>query len=154
MAQPSLSRQIRDLEAEIGVQLLERTAKSVRLTDAGRAFLEEARAILKHADDAVLKVRFWPNRFPLSQSLRSPVSESYLSRDLFHHRVHIGEVPDLGELAVFEAIKSELRNGHPTTGRLNSLEGPPVGAGDREVPGNIVAVDNEVPYLPVPVGNA
>ena len=44
--------------------------------------------------------------------------------DLPHHRVHIGEVPDLGELAVFEAIKSELRNSHPTTGRLNSLEGP------------------------------
>src|SRR5262249_1194283 len=57
VAQPSLSRQIRDLEDEIGVQLLERTAKSVRLTDAGRAFLEEARAILKHADDAVLKAR-------------------------------------------------------------------------------------------------
>ena len=57
VAQPSLSRQIRDLEGEVGVQLLERTAKSVRLTDAGRAFLEEARAILKHADDAVLKAR-------------------------------------------------------------------------------------------------
>jgi len=57
VAQPSLSRQIRDLEDEVGVPLLERTAKSVRLTDAGRTFLEEARAILKHADDAVLKAR-------------------------------------------------------------------------------------------------
>src|SRR5262245_51922371 len=57
VAQPSLSRQIRDLEDEVGVQLLERTAKSVRLTDAGRAFLEEARAILKHADEAVVKAR-------------------------------------------------------------------------------------------------
>jgi DNA-binding transcriptional LysR family regulator len=57
VAQPSLSRQIRDLEDEVGVQLLERTAKSVRLTDAGRAFFEEARAILKHADEAVLKAR-------------------------------------------------------------------------------------------------
>src|SRR5450432_2504160 len=57
VSQPSLSRQIRDLEDEIGVQLLERTAKSVRLTDAGRAFLTEARAILKHTDDAVGKVR-------------------------------------------------------------------------------------------------
>ena len=57
VAQPSLSRQIRDLEDEVGVQLLERTAKSVRLTDAGRAFYEEARAILKHADEAVLKAR-------------------------------------------------------------------------------------------------
>jgi LysR family hca operon transcriptional activator len=52
VAQPSLSRQIRDLEDEVGVQLLERTAKSGRLTDAGRAFLEEARAILKHTDEA------------------------------------------------------------------------------------------------------
>src|SRR6476469_10762743 len=57
VAQPSLSRQIRDLEDEVGVQLLERTAKSVRLTDAGRAFFEEARAILKHVDEAVLKAR-------------------------------------------------------------------------------------------------
>ena len=57
VAQPSLSRQIRDLEDEVGVRLLERTAKSVRLTDAGRAFLDEARAILKHTNDAVLKAR-------------------------------------------------------------------------------------------------
>jgi LysR family transcriptional regulator, benzoate and cis,cis-muconate-responsive activator of ben and cat genes len=57
VSQPSLSRQIRDLEDELGAQLLERTAKSVRLTDAGRAFLDEARAILKHTDDAVGKVR-------------------------------------------------------------------------------------------------
>ena len=71
--------------------------------------------------------------------------------DLPHHRVHISEVPDLGELAAFEAIKSELRNSHPTTGRLNSLEGSPVGTGDREVQRDIVAVDNEVPCLPMPV---
>jgi len=57
VSQPPLSRQIRDLEDEVGVQLLERTAKSVRLTDAGRAFLEEARAILKHTDEAVQKAR-------------------------------------------------------------------------------------------------
>jgi DNA-binding transcriptional LysR family regulator len=57
VSQPSLSRQIRDLEDEIGVQLLVRTAKSVRLTDAGRAFLDEARGILKKADDAIGNVR-------------------------------------------------------------------------------------------------
>ena len=71
--------------------------------------------------------------------------------DLPHHRVHIGEVPNLRELAVFDAIKSELRNSHPTTGRLNSLEGPSVGTGDREVHRDIVAVDNDVSYFPTPV---
>jgi LysR family transcriptional regulator, benzoate and cis,cis-muconate-responsive activator of ben and cat genes len=57
VAQPSLSRQIRDLEDEVGVPLLERTAKSVRLTDAGRAFLDDARVILKQAEEAVLRAR-------------------------------------------------------------------------------------------------
>jgi DNA-binding transcriptional LysR family regulator len=64
VAQPSLSRQIRDLEDEVGVQLLERTAKSVRLTDAGRAFLDEARAILQNADEAVTKARAVANAEP------------------------------------------------------------------------------------------
>lgn len=53
MSQPPLSRQIRDLEGEIGVPLLERNAKSIRLTRAGRVFLEEARAVLWRADQAV-----------------------------------------------------------------------------------------------------
>jgi DNA-binding transcriptional LysR family regulator len=57
VAQPSLSRQIRDLEDEVGVPLLERTPRAVRLTDAGRAFLDGARAILKHTNEAVLKAR-------------------------------------------------------------------------------------------------
>jgi len=57
VSQPALSRQIRDLEDEVGVPLLERTAKSVRLTDTGRAFLDEARAILKQTNDAVEKAR-------------------------------------------------------------------------------------------------
>ncbi len=57
VSQPALSRQIRDLEDEIGFRLLERTAKSVRLTEAGRAFLNDARALLQHAEEAVTKAR-------------------------------------------------------------------------------------------------
>jgi len=57
VSQPALSRQIRDLENELGFPLLERSAKSVRLLDAGRAFLVEARAVLQRADDAVKAVR-------------------------------------------------------------------------------------------------
>ena len=62
VSQPSLSRQIRDLEDELGVRLLERTAKSVSLTEAGRAFLLEARVVLEHADEAVRKVRAIANQ--------------------------------------------------------------------------------------------
>jgi LysR family transcriptional regulator, hca operon transcriptional activator len=51
-AQPSLSRQIRDLEIEVGVQLLTRSARGVELTLAGRAFLEHARLALGHAEAA------------------------------------------------------------------------------------------------------
>jgi DNA-binding MarR family transcriptional regulator len=43
VSQPALSRQIRDLEDEIGFCLLERTAKSVRLTEAGRAFFRPSK---------------------------------------------------------------------------------------------------------------
>ena len=51
-AQPSLSRQIRDLEREVGVPLLLRTPRGVELTDAGAVFLDYARLALAQADAA------------------------------------------------------------------------------------------------------
>jgi LysR family transcriptional regulator, hca operon transcriptional activator len=51
-AQPSLSRQIRDLEYEVGAQLLTRSAKGVELTSAGRAFLDHARLALAQVEAA------------------------------------------------------------------------------------------------------
>jgi DNA-binding transcriptional LysR family regulator len=53
VSQPPVSRQIRDLENEIGVALFEHGAKSLRLTDAGRVFLDEAKAVLKRASESV-----------------------------------------------------------------------------------------------------
>ncbi len=57
VSQPALSRQIRDLEDELGFPLFERGAKSVRLTEAGKTFLAEARAVLQRADEAVASAR-------------------------------------------------------------------------------------------------
>lgn len=57
VSQPPLSRQIRDLEDELGVALFEHGAKAVRLTEAGRVFLNEACAVLRRADEAVNTVK-------------------------------------------------------------------------------------------------
>jgi LysR family transcriptional regulator, hca operon transcriptional activator len=51
-SQPSLSRQMRDLEQEVGVQLMTRSAQGIELTPAGKAFLEHARMTLLQADAA------------------------------------------------------------------------------------------------------
>jgi len=53
VAQPALSRQIRQLEDELGVKLLERNKRAVRLTEAGKAFWSEAIALLKQSEQAV-----------------------------------------------------------------------------------------------------
>ena len=57
VSQPGLSRQVRDLEDEIGFSLFERSAKSVRLTEAGKVFLIETRGVLQRAADAVDRAR-------------------------------------------------------------------------------------------------
>src|SRR5271169_5742354 len=56
-AQPSLSRQIRDLEYEVGVQLISRSVHGIELTAAGRAFLDYARLALAQVDAAVAAAR-------------------------------------------------------------------------------------------------
>lgn len=57
VAQPALSRQIRQLEEELGVALLTRSSRGAQLTDAGRAFLAEAHSLLSHSDQAMRAAR-------------------------------------------------------------------------------------------------
>src|SRR5580704_1607035 len=56
-SQPSLSRQIRDLESELGAQLLTRRARGIELTPAGRIFLDHARLVLSQVEAAAEAVR-------------------------------------------------------------------------------------------------
>jgi LysR family hca operon transcriptional activator len=56
-SQPSLSRQIRDLEYEAGVPLMSRSVHGIELTDAGRAFLDHARLALAQAETALAAAR-------------------------------------------------------------------------------------------------
>ena len=57
VAQPSLSRQIRRLEQQIGVRLFDRTPQRTRLTEAGEVFLPRARALLRSATQAIAQAR-------------------------------------------------------------------------------------------------
>jgi DNA-binding transcriptional LysR family regulator len=57
VAQPALSKQIRDLETEVGVALFQRLPRGVRLTTAGGAFLAHARDTLDHSVRAVASAR-------------------------------------------------------------------------------------------------
>jgi len=56
LAQPAVSRQVRRLEAQLGARLLDRTSRSVALTDEGRGFLDDARGLLAAADAAVRRL--------------------------------------------------------------------------------------------------
>ncbi|GAA2722818.1 MULTISPECIES: LysR substrate-binding domain-containing protein [Streptomyces] len=57
LAQPSLSRQIRRLEDQLGARLLDRTPQGTHLTEAGAAFLQHARTLLRSAAQAVAQTR-------------------------------------------------------------------------------------------------
>src|SRR5215204_4443011 len=57
LAQPSLTRQIQNLEEEIGVQLLNRSKKHVALTEEGTAFLMDARRVLTLAEESIQSVQ-------------------------------------------------------------------------------------------------
>ena len=57
VSQPPLSQQIKQLEAEVKVQLFDRTKRWVRLTSAGRLFLDHALLVLTQVDSAVLAAR-------------------------------------------------------------------------------------------------
>jgi DNA-binding transcriptional LysR family regulator len=85
VAQPAVSEQVRKLEVDLGVQLFERTHRSVSLTDAGTALLEEARRVLRQAEVA-------------RQAARSAEERATM-------RLRIGYLPDALPTAVPRALR-------------------------------------------------
>ena len=77
LAQPSLTRQIHNLEAEIGVHLLNRSKNQVTLTEEGRSFLVDARRILALATESVQAVQ------RLSRGETGQLNIAYLSNSDF-----------------------------------------------------------------------
>jgi len=115
LAQPALSAQIKSLEDELELRLLERTTRSVNLTHAGRVFLDEARAILSAAAQAEQRVKKAEHGLvgTLRVGVIAPAANAWLAGILrgFHqrfpgvqlslfdltspeqlHRLHIGEL--------------------------------------------------------------
>ena len=90
--QPSLSQQIKDLEQEVGMQLLMRTNRKVELTAEGQAFLKEARLSLEHAEKAMIDAR----------------QIAQLSKE----QLNIGFVP-VAEMKVFPYIMPNIRAQFP-----------------------------------------
>lgn len=111
MAQPPLSAQIRALEEELHVQLFERTTRSVRLTYAGRVFLEEARSVLSASAHAEQRAR--EAEHGLAGTLRvgvvAPVANAWLAGILRQFRQQFPGV----QLSLFDLTSTEqLRRLH------------------------------------------
>src|SRR5260370_4683508 len=84
VAQPAISRQIQDLEAEVGFKLFERLPRGVKLSAAGKLFLEDARRVLQELSEAAVRAsRVASGRTAASlSSLRSEEHTSELQSHL------------------------------------------------------------------------
>lgn len=113
VAQPALSRQIQDLEREIGFKLFDRLGRGVRISAAGRLFLEEARRILQQLNEATERAQRVARGqsgtlrvgFPENVSWRGAVPDSLrLFRDRYPDaELQLSPLPSLQQL---EAVRS------------------------------------------------
>src|ERR1700731_2953426 len=110
-SQPSLSRQIRDLEDQVGVELLSRSVHGVELTAAGKAFLDHARLALMQVDAAVDTARraAQPARktfaigFQTGHEMNWLAQAMHVLQDELHHievKVSSNYSPDLADALV------------------------------------------------------
>jgi DNA-binding transcriptional LysR family regulator len=107
LTQPALSRQVKALEEELGVELFTRGAHSVALTPAGRVLAEEGKKLLERAERVVKQVRAEADGAPLrigyAPSLAGPLLGLALERfSQLHPRVRV---------QLFDCSSAEMREG-------------------------------------------
>ena len=108
LSQPSLSRQVRDLEREIGERLFERDRRRVSLTPAGRALLREARGVLAGTAKAIQAARA-AGRGTLRIGSIGVLSASFLPGSLARFREQFPTVDiEVLELGVDEQVAALL----------------------------------------------
>lgn len=119
LTQPALSRQVKDLEDELGVPLFDRGTNSVTLTEAGEMFYEEARDLLARADQAIQRMRGKARsevlRVGYSPSLTAGIMPRALER--FQNTVRCARI-ELEDLTPREISEKAAR------GRLDLVIGP------------------------------
>jgi len=112
VAQPALSKQIRDLEREIEVKLLERSSHHVAMTAAGEIFLDRCRKILTESDDAVAAARraHRGETGMLAVGFIGSISHAILPKVLQAYRQKYPEVElNLSELGPAEQVEAILK---------------------------------------------
>src|SRR4029453_8197662 len=107
-AQPSLSRQIRDLECEVGVKLMSGSVHGIELTAAGRAFLDHARLALAQAETALAAARraAYPSKPMFALGFLTGKERDWLPGAM---RILRDELPNI-EVAVSSQYSPELAN--------------------------------------------
>jgi LysR family hca operon transcriptional activator len=146
-AQPSLSRQIRDLESELGTRLIIRGPRAMELTPAGRVFLDHARVILLQVDTATEATR------RAARSAKTPFIVGFLTGYEMEWLPKITEIlrDELQkiELTIHSASSPELMQGL-LNGKIDVAFLRP----DKETQGlAFKLVSNEVLYALLPAGH-
>lgn len=144
MAQPPLSTQIKALEQELQVRLFERTTRAVRLTHAGRVFLEQAQSVLETAARAEERVREAEHGLAgtLRVGLIAPVANAWLAGILRRFRQQFPAV----QLSLFDLTSTEqLRRLHAQELDVGLLR-PPIGLPELEF--KFISESHQVLALP------
>ena len=131
VAQPALSKQVRDLEAELGVALFVRVARGVKLTPAGEALLPEARLTLEQVERAKAAARSAGQQREASLQFAHGELMMFAGRvaDLlaaFRARYEEVHVSSLGEAELFAALRErrvDVAAAFTTVWPLDGLEG-------------------------------